>query len=137
MIFFSFLSNIRGMKPTDIRIWKILARENERESPSNEVWRWERILACGNKSPDNNFLTLLIIKVEIQHALFQMHPNKSPSPDGFNMTFYQRFWEELAFVQGRSILNNVFIVIEVIHALKRKTQGRRGNWISCSYCILQ
>ncbi|GAU36575.1 hypothetical protein TSUD_362450 [Trifolium subterraneum] len=151
---------------------------------------------------DNFFLTAPITKVEVQQALFQMHPDKSPGPDGFNPAFYQRFWEhcsddifsdastwlergyfptslnetniclipkcdnptlmkdlrpislcnvlykmiskvlanrlkccldkcvsqeQSAFVEGRSILDNVIIATEVIHALKRKTQGRRGE----------
>ncbi|GAU30144.1 hypothetical protein TSUD_360370 [Trifolium subterraneum] len=135
-------------------------------------------------------------------ALFQMHPDKSSGPDGFNPAFYQRFWEQCsddifsaastwlergyfptslnetniclipkcdnptsmrdlrpislcnvlykmiskvlanrlkccldkcvsqeqsAFVEGRSILDNALIATEVIHALKRKTKGRRGE----------
>ncbi|GAU32459.1 hypothetical protein TSUD_144680 [Trifolium subterraneum] len=43
---------------------------------------------------DNVILTAPITKVEIQQALFQMHPDKSPGPDGFNPAFYQRFWEQ-------------------------------------------
>jgi hypothetical protein len=35
--------------------------------------------------------------------------------------------EQLTFIEGRSILDNVLIAIEVIHALKRKTNGRRGE----------
>jgi hypothetical protein len=35
--------------------------------------------------------------------------------------------EQLIFVERRSILDNVLIAIEVIHALKRKTKGRRGE----------
>ncbi|GAU19381.1 hypothetical protein TSUD_76250 [Trifolium subterraneum] len=151
---------------------------------------------------DNLVLTAPITKVEIQQALFQMHPDKSPGPDGFNPAFYQRFWEQCsddifsaastwlergyfptslndtniclipkcdnptsmkdlrpislcnvlykmiskvlanrlkccldkcvsqeqsAFVEGRSILDNALIATEVIHALKRKTNGRRGE----------
>ncbi|GAU40727.1 hypothetical protein TSUD_14120 [Trifolium subterraneum] len=38
---------------------------------------------------DNFFLTTPITKVEIQQALFQMHPDKSPGPDEFNPAFYQ------------------------------------------------
>ncbi|GAU15383.1 hypothetical protein TSUD_04530 [Trifolium subterraneum] len=45
-----------------------------------------------------------------------MHPDKSPGPDEFNPVFYQR-----------SIIDNALIATEVIHALKRKTQGRRGE----------
>jgi hypothetical protein len=33
--------------------------------------------------------------------------------------------EQSTFVEGRSISNNALIVIEVIHALKRKTRGLR------------
>ncbi|GAU22925.1 hypothetical protein TSUD_326970, partial [Trifolium subterraneum] len=151
---------------------------------------------------DNVVLTAPITKVEIQQALFHMHPDKSPGPDGFNPAFYQRFWEQCsddifsvastwlergyfptslnetniclipkcdnptsmkdlrpislcnvlykmiskvlanrlkccldkcvsqeqsAFVEGRSILDNALIATKVIHALKRKTQGRRGE----------
>ncbi|GAU29062.1 hypothetical protein TSUD_278180, partial [Trifolium subterraneum] len=149
---------------------------------------------------DNLVLTAPITKAEIQQALFHMHPDKSPGPDGFNPAFYQRFWEQCsddifraastwlergyfptshnetniclipkcdnptsmkdlrpislcnvlykmiskvlanrlkccldkcvsqeqsAFVEGRSILDNALIATEVIHALKRKTKGRR------------
>ncbi|PNX91512.1 CNGC5-like protein [Trifolium pratense] len=43
---------------------------------------------------DNIYLVAPITKVEIQQALFQMQPDKSPGPDGFNPAFYQRFWEQ-------------------------------------------
>ncbi|GAU45528.1 hypothetical protein TSUD_400750 [Trifolium subterraneum] len=151
---------------------------------------------------DNFVLTAPITKVEIQQALFQMHPDKSPGPDRFNPAFYQRFWEQCsddifsaaytllergyfpislnetniclipkcdnptsmkdlrpislcnvlykmifkvlanrlkccldkcvsqeqsAFVEGRSIRDNALIATEVIHSLKRKTTGRRGE----------
>jgi hypothetical protein len=37
---------------------------------------------------DNNYLTTPITKEELRKALFQMNPDKSPGPDGFNPTFF-------------------------------------------------
>ncbi|MCH87437.1 CNGC5-like protein [Trifolium medium] len=41
---------------------------------------------------DNMRLTAPITKEELRQALFQMHPDKSSGPDGFNLAFYQHFW---------------------------------------------
>jgi hypothetical protein len=151
---------------------------------------------------DNEKLLAPISKEELKTALFQMHPDKAPGPDGFNPAFYQHFWElcgndiyeaakewldrgyfpsslnetniclipkcerpssmkdlrpislcnvlykmvskllanrlkeclekcvseeQSAFIEGRSILDNALIAIEVIHALKRKTRGGKGE----------
>ncbi|GAU39014.1 hypothetical protein TSUD_378900 [Trifolium subterraneum] len=43
---------------------------------------------------DNERLSAPISKEELRLALFQMHPDKSPGPDGFNPTFFQKIYEE-------------------------------------------
>jgi hypothetical protein len=40
---------------------------------------------------DNEKLVAPITKEEVREALFQMHPDKAPGPDGFNPAFYQHF----------------------------------------------
>ncbi|KAJ9545526.1 hypothetical protein OSB04_025233 [Centaurea solstitialis] len=40
-------------------------------------------------------LEMSFTKEEFREALFQMHPDKSPGPDGFNPRFYQKFWHLL------------------------------------------
>jgi hypothetical protein len=42
---------------------------------------------------DNDRLEAPITKDELKEALFQMHPDKAPGPDGFNPAFYQHFLE--------------------------------------------
>ncbi|CAN0838786.1 Transposon TX1 uncharacterized 149 kDa protein [Linum grandiflorum] len=44
---------------------------------------------------DNAQLTSPFTKEEFRLALFNMNPNKSPTPDGFNPGFYQKFWDLL------------------------------------------
>lgn len=40
----------------------------------------------------NDFLLEPYTADEIKAAVFSMHPNKSPGPDGMNPAFFQRFW---------------------------------------------
>ena len=44
---------------------------------------------------DNNSLTQPFTEKEFQEAIFSMHPDKSPGPDGLNPAFYHRFWKEI------------------------------------------
>ncbi|KAJ8767776.1 hypothetical protein K2173_020716 [Erythroxylum novogranatense] len=45
-------------------------------------------------TPSQNALLLAPFTGEdIRHALFSMHPQKSPGPDGFNPGFFQTFWD--------------------------------------------
>ena len=41
---------------------------------------------------DNSFLTAPFTEMEIKEAVFSMHPDKSPGPDGIYPAFFQRFW---------------------------------------------
>ncbi|KAL8465080.1 hypothetical protein ACS0TY_034540 [Phlomoides rotata] len=41
---------------------------------------------------DNNSLTAPFTKEEFKEAINEMHPDKAPGPDGFNLAFYQKFW---------------------------------------------
>lgn len=33
-----------------------------------------------------------ITNEEVKQVLFQMHPDKSPGPDGMTAAFYQKYW---------------------------------------------
>jgi hypothetical protein len=51
------------------------------------------IIAPKITQEDNDRLVAPITKEELKEALFQMHPDKAPGPDGFNPAFYQHFWD--------------------------------------------
>lgn len=40
----------------------------------------------------NNLLSAPFTVQEIKRALFDMHPDKSPGPDGMSVLFYQKCW---------------------------------------------
>lgn len=40
----------------------------------------------------NNTLLQPYTSVEVKHALFQMHPSKSPEPDDMSPFFFQKYW---------------------------------------------
>lgn len=41
----------------------------------------------------NEFLCSPYTEIEIRDALWQFHPSKSPSPNGFSSFFYHKYWE--------------------------------------------
>ncbi|KAM6561714.1 hypothetical protein CsatA_030953 [Cannabis sativa] len=57
---------------------------------------WQRVIDCvvPRVSEDQNRDLLMVVEEEeVRRALFQMHPDKSPGPDGFNPGFYQKHWD--------------------------------------------
>ena len=58
--------------------------------------KYDEVLDCVDvriKREENTALLLPFSKDEFKEAIIQMHPDKSPGPDGFNPAFYQRFWD--------------------------------------------
>lgn len=43
--------------------------------------------------PQNDLLVRKVCNEEVKQAVFSMHPDKSPGPDGLNHGFYQSFWD--------------------------------------------
>jgi len=151
---------------------------------------------------DNQNILKPFTMEEFRRALFQMHSDKAPEPDGLNPTFYKHFWhlcgfeifytgvmwlgygefpsslvetnivlipkkenpkfmkdlrpislcnvlykiiskvlanimknvlsecisqEQSAFVENRYILDNVLVVSEILHHMRCKTKGKRGE----------
>ena len=49
----------------------------------------------------NTMLLATFSDIEVKEALFEMHPNKSPRPDGMNPAFYQKFWH----IVGKDVIS--------------------------------
>lgn len=89
----------------------------------------------------NTQLTALPSPQEIKEAMFAIHPDKAPGPDGFSASFFQSNWEVVgpvlqsivsenqpAFILGRTISDNVLITHEMLHYLK--VSGAVKHWIN-------
>lgn len=62
---------------------------------AQEESRPEVVTACVQQKVDeqmNERLCSPVTDMEVEKALFMMHPNKSPGPDGFTVGFYIRHW---------------------------------------------
>lgn len=56
---------------------------------------WEEVVECVSSrvTEDQNSMMLEPVQEkEVKEALFHMHPDKSPGPDGMTPGFYQKFW---------------------------------------------
>ena len=52
---------------------------------------------------------------EIRSALFQMHPLKSPGPDGMSLFFFQKYWN----IVGPDVIEAVLSVLHSSHYLRK------------------
>ena len=76
----------------DSEVW----RDNE-EDVEKMMLDYFQALYMSESSNDGGctnviYLTAPFTEMEIKEAVFSMHPDKSPSPDGMNLAFFQRFW---------------------------------------------
>jgi len=106
--FFHMSAKIRGKAR---RVEKLLNDDNNEVSSQHELCdvahKYFEALFRSEHSENNSVLDLIepkitledniellkpITKEELRLALFQMHLDKSPGLDGFNVAFFQRFW---------------------------------------------
>ena len=52
---------------------------------------------------------------EVKHALFQMHPSKSPKSDGMPLFFFQKYWH----IVGQDVTTTVLSVLNFGHMLHK------------------
>ncbi|XP_062089022.1 uncharacterized protein LOC133795584 [Humulus lupulus] len=67
---------------------------------------WDPVVSCITRAitPDQNLALLSPIgEEEVNAAIFQMHPDKSPGPDGMSPGFYQKYWH----IVGSDVVNEV------------------------------
>lgn len=56
---------------------------------------WTEVIECVTNSitvEQNLSLLPEVTDVEVKEALFQMHPDKAPGPDGMTPAFFQKHW---------------------------------------------
>ncbi|GAU25702.1 hypothetical protein TSUD_216310 [Trifolium subterraneum] len=151
------IEDIQGNVCTSIDGMKIIAKEyfmNLLQQQNGERMRVVDAVNSCISLEDNNILTAPFSLAEFKIAGFSMEADKCPGPDGFNPGFYQHFWElcgheiynaacawlpsgdfppnlnstNIALIpKGRSILDNAMTTIQIIHHMKSKTRGKKGD----------
>lgn len=59
----------------------------------------------------NSMLLAPVEAAEVRKALFQMHPDKSSGPDGFNPGFYQKYWDVVGNDVVKLVQNAKFLYL--------------------------
>lgn len=68
--------------------------------------QWEEIVCNVPRSitqAQNDSLVMPVTDAEVKNALFSMHPDKAPGPDGMTPAFFQRHWT----IVGKDVVNLV------------------------------
>ena len=63
----------------------------------------------------NHQLCLPFTSPDVHQAVFQMHPSKSPSPDGMSYFFFQKFWH----IVGEDVIAAVLSVLNLGYLLQK------------------
>lgn len=80
---------------------------------------WSEVVHCieSKISAEQNVVLLSpMTENEVKNALFHMHPDKSPGPDGMTPDFYQKFWSVVSRVVVNVVKKNLKRVLW-IHSL--------------------
>ena len=67
-------------------------------------------------TPDMNHMLLQpYTPDEVRCALFQMHPSKSPGPDGMSPFFFQKYWN----IVSPDVIETVLLLLHSGHCLRK------------------
>ena len=78
---------------------------------------------------DNSHLTIIPDRVEVRRAVFAIHADKAPGPDGFSAGFYHSYWD----IIGKDIYQDIREFFETGHFHRRQneTHIRLISKVSC------